>query len=183
MGTKKRPHRRTTKEIKRLADRILADAEARAEKDAKEGIKTVIISRKELVKNLAGKTAHSPFINSIGWGPCVRGNNFHLSFEIMNPDPFPWEDDNLGLLVWWSPAGGVMSIGESVAAADQVIGVRPVAIGIMNGSTSTYNLSADHLIPTATRPGRNDLNYALYTVDAFADAVVLKRGTLGVTIG
>ena len=36
MGTKKRPDSRTAKEIKRLADRVLADALACAKEEAKE---------------------------------------------------------------------------------------------------------------------------------------------------
>lgn len=182
MGTSKRSPKPKPKEIRRHADRILAEAHAQAEKDLKAGLRTVIISRKELITNLSGKTAHSPFVTSIGWGNIVRGQTFGLSFSLMNPDPFPYEDLNLGLLVWWTPAGGVMSVGESVAAADQIIGLRPVEIGILNGSPNPYTLSAAHLIPAAARPGRNDLNYVLHTVDPFADAVVLKRGVLGLVI-
>ena len=182
MGKAKRSPKRKVKEIRRHADRLLAEAHAQAKKDAKAGMRTVIISRKELITNLSGKTAHSPFLTSISWGSIVRGQTFGLNFSLMNPDPFPYEDLNLGLLVWWTPAGGVMSVGESVAAADQIIGLRPVEVGVLNGAPNPYQLSAAHLIPAAARPGRNDLNYVLHTVDAFADSVILKRGVLGLVI-
>jgi hypothetical protein len=182
MPARRKPIARSPREIVRHADRVLKELRARAKADRKRGITTRIISRTELITNLSGETAHSPFLTSFGYGNAVRGATFVLDFAIMNPDPWPYSEDSLGLVAYWTPAGNIMELGDSILAADPVIGVQRLDIGVLNTSTTPYYLGASHLIPTTAVPGRNDLNYVLYTLDAFGVGVVLKRGSTGITI-
>jgi hypothetical protein len=183
------PKRRPTKlrfarEIARRADRILEEAAARTREFEKQGLRSVTLPRAELIRKLSGETAHSPFLTQIGWGNAVRGSTFVLNFGIMNPDPYPYSESNLGLCVYWGPGTGVADPGESLVAADKALGVLAVDLGVLNASASPYYISANHVLPATLAAGgnRSDLSYLLYLVNSFDACVVLERGSLSVAI-
>ena len=180
--TRKGP-RRSARDIAKQADRILEQAQQRAQENARLGMTTVTISREELILNLSGKTAHSPFLTSIGRGNAVRGATFLISFGVMQPDGWAvYDEGNLGLCYCWSDAGGLMDPGLALLQAEPTVGVVQVDIGILNSAAMPYDLSSTHLIPTTFRPGPADLNYFLYLSDAFGPAVLLKRGTMRMVV-
>ena len=170
--------RRSARDIAKQADRILEEARQRAQENARLGMTTVTISREELILNLSGKTAHSPFLTSIGRGNAVRGATFLISFGVMQPDGWAvYSEGNLGLCYCWSDAGGLMDPGLALLQAEPTVGVVQVDIGILNSAAMPYDL----VHPSHTHhlsPGPADLNYFLYLSDAFGPAVLLKRGTL-----
>jgi hypothetical protein len=175
--------RRSARDIAQQADRILADARQRALENARLGITTVTISREELILNLSGKTAHSPFLTSIGRGNAVRGATFLISFSVMQPDGWMvYDEGNLGLCYCWSDAGGLMDPGLALLQAEPTVGVIQVDIGILNAAAMPYDLSSTHLIPTTFRLGPADLNYFFYLSDPFGPAVLLKRGTMRMVV-
>ena len=174
--------KRSPREIARQADRILEEAEERAKAGKAKGLSTVTLPRAELIKKLSGRSAHSPFLTQIGWGAASRGSIFYLEFGLINPDPWPWDDNNLGLCVYWGPAGGIVEPGLSLLNADTSTGVVAVTIGTMNPSASLYYLLATHTIAATARAGRNDLNYLLYGTEAFQNGILLQRGSIGVIV-
>ncbi|MCU1549120.1 MAG: hypothetical protein JWO29_2071 [Arthrobacter sp.] len=181
---KRRPRARSTRTISRQADRILEEARARERDYESEGLRSVTISRDDLIRELTHATGHSPFLTQIGWGNAVRGSTFTLNFGIMNPDPWPYSEANLGLCVYWGVGTGIGSAGESLQIADEAIGVFAVELGTLNWSASPYYIDASHFLPTTLAPGasRIEMSYLLYEVNAFDACVVLKRGTLSIGI-
>jgi hypothetical protein len=144
---------------------------------------SVTIPRAELILNLSGKTAHSPFLTQIGMSNAVRGATFLISFGVMQPDGWMvYSEANLGLCYCWSDAGGLTDPGLTLFRADPTVGVIQVDIGTLNSAPMPYNLSSTHHIPSSFRLGPADLNYFLYMPDAFGPAVLLKRGTLRVVV-
>ncbi|MBC7790683.1 MAG: hypothetical protein H7Z74_12105 [Anaerolineae bacterium] len=174
--------KRSRREIALHADRILKVAAERAKSGEAKGLSTVILPRAELIKKLSRRSAHSPFLTHIGWGLAVRGSNFPLSFGVMNPDPWPYSDGNLGLCIYWGPAGGITEPGLSMLNADKPPGVLAVTIGYLNASPTPYDLSADHIIPLTARGGRNDLSYLLYSTDSWQAGTLLERGSIDVIV-
>ena len=85
---KYRPKARSTRTISRQADRILEETRARERDYERRGLRSVTISRDELIRELTHAGEHSPFLTQIGWGPAIRGSTFYLDFGIMNPDPW-----------------------------------------------------------------------------------------------
>ena len=170
--------RRSIREIAEHADRILKDALQREREYKRQGMRSVTISRAELIQKLTGKTAHSPFLTQLSMNYPVRGSTFSLTFGLMNPDPFPYEEDNLGICYCWSDAGGVTDPGNALLRADPSVGVQQVTIGTLNGAPMPYFLNSQHFVPLTFRLGPADLNYFLYLPDAFAESVLLTRGTL-----
>lgn len=181
---KSRPGKRrsASRGLAEQADRILEDALQREREYQRLGITTVTISRAELIRKLSGKTAHSPFLTSIGRSNAVRGTTFLLIFGVMNPDPFPYDEANLGLCYCWSDAGGLTDAGMTLLRADPSVGVRQVPIGTLNAAAMPYYLSATHDIPPTFRLGPADLNYFLYQPNPFSPAVQLARGTMRVVV-
>jgi hypothetical protein len=179
----KRP-RRSAREIAKHADQILESAARKKLEYDKQGLRSVTLPRAELIEKLTGKMAHSPFLTQVGWGPAIRGANFVLNFGIMNPDPRPYDEANLGLSVYWGPANGVASPGESLLAADKALGVLAIDLGVLNPSASLYYVSANHVLPAGLAAGgsRSDVSYLLYEINAFRASVVLERGSLSVAI-
>jgi hypothetical protein len=180
----RRPRVRSTRAISRQADRILEEARARERDYESGGFRSVTISRDDLIRELTHAGEHSPFLTQIGWGPAVRGSIFYLDFGIMNPDPWYYDEANLGLCVYWGVGAGTGSVGESLQIADGAIGVFAVELGVLNGSASPHIIDASHFLPTTLAPGasRIEMSYLLYEVNAFAACVVLKRGTLSMRI-
>jgi hypothetical protein len=178
----KKAPRRSARAVAQQADEILREMDRRAQEYARLGLVTATISRAELIRNLSGKTAHSPFLVSIGRSNAVRGATFLINFELMQPDPFAYDEINLGLCYCWSDAGGLMDPGETLRSAEPSVGVIQVPIGILNGASMPYTLSSTHDIPASFRLGPADLNYFLYIPDAFGSAVLLKRGTMRVLV-
>jgi hypothetical protein len=161
------------------ADRILEEASRRADDYARLGMTAVTVSRAELILNLSGKTAHSPFITQIGMSNAVRGATFLIDFSIMQPDGWMvYQESNLGLCYCWADAGGLSDPASTLLRADPSVGVIQVPIGTLNSAAMPYTLSSTHIIPGGFRLGPADLNYFLYMPDAFNSAVLLKRGTL-----
>lgn len=181
---KRRLKARSTRAISRQADRILEEAKARKRDYESRGIRSVTISRDDLIRELTHAGEHSPFLTSIGWGSAVRGSSFYLDFGIMNPDPWYYYEGNLGLCVYWGVGTGTGSVGESLQMADPAIGVFAVELGYLNGSPTPYTINASHVLPTTLAPGasRIEMSYLLYEVNAFDACVVLKRGTLSMKI-
>jgi hypothetical protein len=178
-GKRRRP---SARELAEQADRILEDALQREREYQRLGMTSVTISRAELIRKLSGKTAHSPFITSISRSNAVRGSTFLLNFGIMNPDPFPYEEMNLGICYCWADAGGLTDAGMTLLRADPSVGVRQVPIGTLNWSAMPYYLAGTHDIPATFRLGPADLNYFLYQPDAFGPAVLLSGGTLRLVV-
>ena len=174
--------RRSARELAEQADRILADALERERDYERKGMSSVTLPRDELIRKLSGKTAHSPFLSQIGWGAAIRGSTFVLNFGLMNPDPRPYEIANLGLCFCYSDAGALTDPGLTLLRAEPSIGVVQVEIGILNGAPMPYYLSADHAIPGGFRAGPADVNYFLYEPSAFAEGVLLERGTIRVEV-
>ncbi len=174
--------RRSARDIAEQADRILAEAREREREYERKGMSSVTLPRDELIRKLSGKTAHSPFISSIGWGGAVRGSTFVLIFWLVNPDPRPYEILNLGLCFCYSDAGAVTDPGLTLLRAEPSIGVRQVDIGILNWAPTPYSLSANHPIPSGFRVGPADLNWFLYAPDSFAQGALLERGTIRVQV-
>jgi hypothetical protein len=143
---------------------------------------SVTISRAELIRKLGGKSAHSPFLTQISRSNAVRGATFLLNFGLMNPDPFPYDELNLGLCYCWSDAGGLTDPGSTLLRADPAIRVRQVAIGTLNSSALPYYLASLCDIPATFPTGPADVNWFLYQPDAFAAAVLLPRGTMRVVV-
>ena len=166
------------------ADEILKEMAASARIFAKQGLRSVTLPRAELIRKLSGKTAHSPFLTQVSWGNAVRGATFGLHFGIMNPDPFAYDEANLGLSVYWGPGTGVAEPGDSLLAADRALGVLAIELGTMNGSPSPYSISASHVLPAglAANGTRSEVSYLLYTMEAFGAGVLLERGSLSVAI-
>jgi hypothetical protein len=178
---KKKP-RRSAREIAKHADQILQEMARREQEYARLGLVTATISREELIRNLGGKTAHSPFLTSISRSGAVRGATFLINFDLMQPDPFAYDEMNLGLCYCWSDAGGLMDAGTTLLNGDASVGTIQVPIGILNGASMPYSLSSTHDIPSTFRLGPADLNYFLYLPNAFDSAVLLKRGTMRVVV-
>jgi hypothetical protein len=174
--------RRSAGEVARHADRILQLLDRQTEENAEKGITTAVISREELIRKLSGKTAHSPFMASIGRSNAVRGGTFGLWFTIMQPDPWSYDDNNLALCYCWSDAGGLTDPGSTLLRAEPSVGVIQVPLGILNGAAMPYTIPSSHNIPTGFRAGPAELSYFLYTPDAFAASVLLERGTLRVVV-
>jgi hypothetical protein len=175
--------RRSAREIAKQADLILEQARLREQENARLGMTTVTISREELILGLSGKTAHSPFLTSIGRSNAVRGATFLIGFSVMQPDwSLVYDEGNLGLCYCWSDAGGLMDPGQALLQAEPTVGVIQVDIGILNAAAMPYDLSSTHLIPTTFREGPADLNYFLYLSNAFGPADLLKRGTLRMVV-
>jgi hypothetical protein len=175
---------RAARAIARHADHILKEAAAKERDLARQGLRTVTLSREQLIRKLSEKTAHSPFLTQIGWGNAVRGSTFYLTFGIMNPDPYPYDEGNLSLCVYWGAGTGVGSPGEALLAADRALGVIAVELGILNASATPHYISAAHVLPATLATGavRSDLSYLMYTINAFGPIVVLERGTLSIAI-
>jgi hypothetical protein len=178
-GKRRRPPAR---ELAEQADRILEDALHREREYQRLGMTSMTISRAELIRKLSGKTAHSPFLTQISRSNAVRGATFLLNFGLMNPDPFPYEEINLGLCYCWSDAGGLTDPGLTLLRADPSIGVRQVAIGTLNGAPMPYYLASLCDIPATFRLGPADVNWFLYQPDPFSPAVLLSRGTMRVMV-
>jgi hypothetical protein len=176
---RKRP---SAREIAEHADRILEDAREREREHKRMGMTTVIIPRDELIEKLRGKTAHSPFLTSIGRSNAVRGTTFLLNFGVMNPDPYPYFEANLAICYCWCDAGGLADPGTTLLLANPSVGIRQVPIGILNSSPMPYYLADTHDIPANFRPGPADLNYFMYAPNAFTPAVLLLRGTMRVVV-
>lgn len=175
--------RRSARAIAEHADRILEEARQREQEYARLGMTTVTISREELIRNLSGKTAHSPFLTQIGRSNAVRGATFLISFGLMQPDGFlVYDDGNLGLCYCWSDAGGLTTPGSTLLRAEPSIGVVQVELGTLNAAVMPYILSSTTLIPTTFRLGPAELNYFLYLPDPFGPAVLLKRGTMRLVV-
>jgi hypothetical protein len=170
------------RELAEQADRILEDALQREREYQRLGMTSVTISRAELIRKLSGKSAHSPFLTQISRSNAVRGATFLLNFGLMNPDPFPYDEMNLGLCYCWSDAGGLTDPGSTLLRADPAIGVRQVAIGTLNSSAMPYYLASLCDIPATYRTGPADVNWFLYQPDPFAAAVLLSRGTMRVVV-
>jgi len=168
--------------VARHADRILRQLEREARENTEKGITTVILPRDELIRKLSGKTAHSPFLASIGLGNAARGAAFGLWFTIQQPDPWSYDDNNLALCYCWSDAGGLSDPGAALLRAEPNVGVIQVPLGILNGAAMPYTIFSSHNIPAGFRAGPAELNYFLYTPDAFAASVLLERGTLRVVV-
>jgi hypothetical protein len=181
---RRRTTSRAAREITRQADRILEEAAIKTKEFEKQGLRSITLPRAELIRKLSGSTAHSPFLTQIGWGNAVRGSTFPLNFGIMNPDSWPYSENNLGLCVYWGPGTGVADPGESLLAADKALGVRAVELGILNASASPYYISASHVLPATLAAGgtRSDVSYLLYAINAFDASLVLERGSLSVAI-
>jgi hypothetical protein len=177
----KRP-RPSARALAKHADRILADTLEHEREYASQGMSCATLSRAELIRKLSGRTAHSPFLTQISWGPAVRGSSFGLNFGLMNPDSWPYEIGNLGLCFCYSDAGSLTELGLTLLRADPSIGVRQVEIGILNASPMPYYLPAAHSIPAGFRLGPADVNYFLYAPDPFAQGVLLERGTIRVEV-
>ncbi|MEA2723758.1 MAG: hypothetical protein QOH59_1529 [Gemmatimonadales bacterium] len=178
-GKRRRP---VARELSEQADRILEDALQREREYQRLGLTSVTISRGELIRKLSGKSAHSPFLTQISRSNAVRGATFLLNFGLMNPDPFPYDELNLGLCYCWSDAGGLSDPGSTLLRADPAIGVRQVAIGTLNSSAMPYYLASLCDIPATFRTGPADVNWFLYQPDPFAPAVLLSRGTMRVVV-
>jgi len=174
-GKRRRP---SARELAEQADRILEDALEREREYQRLGLTSVTISRAELIRKLSGKTAHSPFLTQVGRSNAVRGSTFLLNFGLMNPDPFPYDERNLGICYCWADAGGLTDPGMTLLRADPSIGVRQVPIGTLNAAPMPYYLSSTHSIPATFRLGPAELNYFMYQPNAFGPAVLLTRGTM-----
>lgn len=168
----------------RHADEILKGLATDAREFARQGLRSVTLPRGALIRKLSGKTAHSPFLVQINYGYAIRGSTFGLHFGIMNPDPFPYDEGNLGLSVYWGPGTGVTEPGESLLAADRALGVFAIELGTLNASTSPYSINASHLLPAslAANAARSEVSYLLYTMEAFGPGVLLERGSLSVAV-
>jgi len=174
----------SARRLARHADDILKEMDANARDFAKQGMRSVTLPRAELIRKLSGKTANSPFLTQIGWGQAIRGSIFGIRFVIMNPDPFPWDEANLGLSVYWGPGTGLMEPGDSILAADPTVGVLAIELGTMNPSATPYNISAAHALPAgfSLNTNRNEISYQLYTMNSFGIGTLLERGSLSVAI-
>ena len=170
------------RELAAQADRILEDALQRQHEYQRLGIMSATISRAELLRKLSGKTAHSPFLTQISWSHAVRGSTFLVNFGLMNPDPFPYDETNLGICYCWADAGGLSDPGMTLLRADPSVRIRQVPIGTLNGAPMPYYLASTHDIPATFRLGPADLNYFLYQPDPFGPAVLLSRGTLRLVV-
>ncbi len=181
---KRHPGARSARTISRQADRILEEARARERDYESKGLRSVTISRDALIRELTHAIEHSPFLTQIGWGPAARGSTFPLDFGIMNPDPWPYSEANLGLCVYWGVGTGIGSAGESLQVADEAIGIFAVELGTLNSSASPYIIDASHVLPATLAPGasRIEMSYLLYEVNSFDACMVLKRGTLSMGI-
>lgn len=181
---RRRTKPRSAREIARHADRILEEAAAKAKDFEEQGLRSVTLARADLVRKLSRKTAHSPFLTQIGWGRAVRGTTFPLSFGIMNPDPWPYDEGNLALCVYWGPGTGLAEPGQSLLAADPALGVQAIELGVLNASPSPYYITASHVLPATLAAGnsRSEVSYFLYAMDSFDTCVVLERGSLSVAI-
>ena len=174
-STRPRP---TARDVAEQADRILADALKRERDYKRKGMSSVTLPRDELIRKLRGRTAHSPFLTQIGWGNPVRGSTFVLNFGLMNPDPWPYDNGNLGLCFCYSDAGALTEPGLTLLRAEPSIGVRQVDLGTLNTAPMPYLLTANHTIPAGFRVGPADLDYFLYTPDSWAAGALLMRGTI-----
>jgi len=174
----------SARQLELRADELLKGLAANSRDFAKQGMRSVTLPRAELIRKLSGKTAHSPFLTQIGWGNAVRGSMFGLRFVIMNPDPYPWDEANLGLCVYWGPGTGLMEPGDSILAADPAVGVLAIELGTLNPSATPYNISAAHALPAGFSPttSRNEVSYQLYLMNSFSAGVLLERGSLSVAI-
>lgn len=170
--------RPSAREVEAQADRILAEAAKRERQFKRKGMRSVTIGRDDLIRKLRGEAAHSPFFTQVGWGPAVRGSTVALSFGVMNPDPFPYDNGNLGLCFCYADAGTLTDPGMTLLRAEPSIGVRQVDLGLMNASATPYYVSAAHDIPAGFRLGPADLNYFLYQPDAWKAGTLLERGTV-----
>jgi hypothetical protein len=174
--------RASSRAIAEHADRILADALKREREFQRQGWVTVTISRAELIQKLSGKTAHSPFLTQISRSNAVRGSTFMMNFGVMNPDPWQYDDQNLGICYCWSDAGGLTDPGSTLLRADPSIGVKQVSIGTLNSAAMPYYLPTLCDIPSTFRLGPSDVNWFLYQPDPFAPAVLLSRGTMRIVV-
>ena len=161
---KYRPKARSTRTISRQADRILEETRARERDYERRGLRSVTISRDELIRELTHAGEHSPFLTQIGWGPAIRGSTFYLDFGIMNPDPWYYDEGNLGLCVYWGVGTGTGSTGESLQIAEEAIGVFAVELGTLNPSTSPHIINASHFLPTTLAPGASRIETKLSPV-------------------
>jgi hypothetical protein len=176
--TSRKQRRPSAREIAQQADRILEDALQRERDYGRMGMVSVTISRADLIRKLSGKTANSPFLTQIGRSNAVRGATFLLNFGVMNPDSWSYDDGSLGICFCWSDAGGLTDAGSTLLRAEPSIGVRQVAVGILNAAPMPYYISTTHDIPATFRLGPADLNYFMYLPDSFGPAVLLERGSL-----
>jgi hypothetical protein len=175
--------RRSVRELAHHADLIIQEGQRRATEYSRLGITMVFVPRQELIRNLSGKSIHSPFLTWIGYSGAVRGATFLIDFGIMQPDGYlVYSEANLGLCYCWSDAGGLTDPGLTLARAAPSVGVIQVPIGTLNSATMPYTLSSTHLIPSSFRLGPADLNYFLYMPDPFGPATLLKRGTIRLVV-
>lgn len=175
--------RRSARAIAEHADRILEEARQREQEYARLGMTSVTISRTELILNLSGKTAHSPFLTQIGTSSAVRGATFLIEFGVMQPDGWMvYFESNLGLCYCWSDAGGLTDPGLTLLRVEPSVGVVQVGIGTLNSAPMPYYLSSTHPISTTFRLGPADLNYFFYLPHSFGPAVLLKQGTLRMVV-
>ena len=145
-STRPRP---TARDVAEQADRILADALKRERDYKRKGMSSVTLPRDELIRKLTGRTAHSPFLTQIGWGNPVRGSTFVLNFGLMNPDPWPYDNGNLGLCFCYSDAGAVTEPGLTLLRAEPSIGVRQV-----DARNAEHGTDAVPACPPTTRSRR-----------------------------
>jgi hypothetical protein len=168
--------------IAEQADRILAEALEREREYQRLGMVTVTISREELVRKLTRRGAHSPFLTQISRSNAVRGTTFLMNFGLMNPDPWPYDELNLGLCYCWSDAGAITDAGSALLRADPALGIRQVAIGTLNAAPMPYSLSTLCDIPAGFRLGPADVNWFLYQPNVFDVGILLSRGTMRVVV-
>jgi hypothetical protein len=78
-----------------------------------------------------------------------------------------------------------MEPGDSILAADPVIGVMAIELGTLNPSATPYNVSAAHALPAgfSATTTRNEVSYQLYTMNSFGVGTLLERGSLSIAIG
>ena len=174
--------RSTRSVIAEQADRILAEALEREREYQRLGMVTVTLSRAELLRKLRRRGAHSPFLTQISRSNAVRGTTFLMNFGVMNPDPWPYDEMNLGLCYCWSDAGGITDPASALLRAEPSIGVRQVTIGILNAASMPYSLSTICDIPPSFRPGPADVNWFLYQPSVFDAGILLSRGTMRVVV-
>jgi hypothetical protein len=181
-----RPSRKRSRSARSLileqAERILTEALEREREYQRLGMVTVTISREELVRKLTRRGTHSPFLTQISRSNAVRGTTFLMNFGVMNPDPWPYDEMNLGLCYCWSDAGGITDPGSTLLRADPALGVRQVAIGVLNAAAMPYSLSTLCDIPSSFRLGPADVNWFLYQPNVFDIGILLSRGTMRVVV-
>jgi hypothetical protein len=105
-----------------------------------------------------------------------------MNFGVMNPDPWPYDEMNLGLCYCWSDAGGLTDPASALLRAEPSIGIRQVTIGILNPASMPYSLSTICDIPGSFRLGPADVNWFLYQPNVFDAGTLLSRGTMRVVV-